>query len=43
MPISRTFTLLLAAALVCACGKKGALTLPDLQPAPPAQEESQPK
>jgi predicted small lipoprotein YifL len=32
-------TLFLIAVLATACGKKGALTLPDQQPAPPTQEQ----
>jgi predicted small lipoprotein YifL len=44
MPISRLSTLLLVAALVAACGKKGALQLPDQPPpAPPTQEEPKSK
>ena len=38
MPVVRIVTLLLIAALAVACGKKGALHLPD-PPAPPAQAE----
>ena len=41
--LSRIVTLLVVATLAVACGKKGALYLPDQKPAPPAQEESQPK
>ena len=41
--LSRLVTLLAVAALAAACGKKGALYLPDQKPAAPAQEESQPK
>ncbi len=43
MHTPRLFMLILAAALLAACGKKGALYLPDAPPAPPAQEQPQSK
>jgi predicted small lipoprotein YifL len=43
MHTPRILTLILVAVLLAACGKKGALYLPDAPPAPPAQEESRPK
>ncbi len=43
MHTPRILMLILVAVLLAACGKKGALHLPDSPPAPPAQEQSQSK
>lgn len=43
MSIPRIALLIMVTALLAACGKKGALYLPDAPPAPPAQEQPQSK